>query len=414
MVVVERGALLEPQVVPIAVVAIVLEHGDLVVAQAVDDAPHDGGLARSGPPATPITIGVMARHDSTRAARTALAVACALAIRCRHGETTRLGGSDPRTAAAGRGAAEPHRARRGRHRARSARTRRVRGRCADVAARSPRHLPHAGSRERTRRCCAGCSTRSRRSTSGCPSTELFLKREPRGTRLSRFGTVTRPVRYTRRHVRHRRRRRRRWSPLALAAAQPPPRRSARVADALPEAVRPFPPGLDRHARLRVRRRRPAGDLHAGAGDRARWRALTGDPAFTATTPRWSPDGARVVFASNRAHYEGAAPETGTPDIDLWVVDADGSRPALVSPAIRPTRAIPPGRPTAGAWCSSSDRDSRGDLYRLVLDTGAMTRLTQPLRRPRHHAVAGARRPRASRLPRRRCAPARSGASRCTC
>ena len=45
MIVVERGALLEPQVVAIAIVAIVLEDGDLVVAEALDDAPDDGGLA---------------------------------------------------------------------------------------------------------------------------------------------------------------------------------------------------------------------------------------------------------------------------------------------------------------------------------------------------------------------------------
>ena len=55
--------------------------------------------------------------------------------------------------------------------------------------------------------------------------------------------------------------------------------------------------------------------------------LSGDPRWTETNPRWSPDGARVVFASNRAHYEGPAPESGTPDLDLWVIGADGRRPA---------------------------------------------------------------------------------------
>jgi hypothetical protein len=49
MVVVERRPLLEPQVVAVAVVPIVLEHGDLAVADALDDAADDRGLAGAGP-----------------------------------------------------------------------------------------------------------------------------------------------------------------------------------------------------------------------------------------------------------------------------------------------------------------------------------------------------------------------------
>ena len=48
MVVVERGAILEPQVEAIAVVAIVVEDGDAVGAERLDDAADDGGLARAG------------------------------------------------------------------------------------------------------------------------------------------------------------------------------------------------------------------------------------------------------------------------------------------------------------------------------------------------------------------------------
>ena len=32
----------------------------------------------------------------------------------------------------------------------------------------------------------------------------------------------------------------------------------------------------------------------------------------------------MVFASNRAHYTGATRETGTPDLDIWIVNADGT------------------------------------------------------------------------------------------
>ncbi len=46
MVVVERGALFEPEIVAIAIVPIVLEDRDLVIADALDDPADDGGFAR--------------------------------------------------------------------------------------------------------------------------------------------------------------------------------------------------------------------------------------------------------------------------------------------------------------------------------------------------------------------------------
>ncbi len=48
VVVVQRGALLEAQIVAVAVVPVVFEDGHLLRAQAFDDAPDDGGLAGAG------------------------------------------------------------------------------------------------------------------------------------------------------------------------------------------------------------------------------------------------------------------------------------------------------------------------------------------------------------------------------
>ncbi|MGE0125184.1 MAG: hypothetical protein AB7U25_19840 [Vicinamibacterales bacterium] len=153
--------------------------------------------------------------------------------------------------------------------------------------------------------------------------------------------------------------------LLLGAAQP--------GSPLPQPVRPWPPGLTGTLVFQSDRAgRPAiYTLDLASGSVAR---LSGDPRWTETNPRWSPDGRRVVFASNRAHYEGAAPEGGTADLDLWVVNADGSgRRRLTSDP--GNDADPVWEPDGQSVVFSSDRDSRGDLYRLRLDTGATTRLT---------------------------------------
>lgn len=169
--------------------------------------------------------------------------------------------------------------------------------------------------------------------------------------------------------------------LGLAAGPTPPlaahaTRSARI----PEAVRPFPPGLSGTLVFESDvAGRPA--IYTLALETGVVAALTGGREFTSSSPRWSPDGRRVSFSSNRAHYEGDRPETGTPDTDVWAINADGSGLSRIT------------RDTANesdpAWSSdgqslvfNSDRDSRGDLFRLVLASGALTRLT-------HHFVGRA-------------------------
>lgn len=146
------------------------------------------------------------------------------------------------------------------------------------------------------------------------------------------------------------------------------------APAAPHAVAPFPTGLSGALTFQsdVAGRPAIYTLDLASGAVAR---LSGDPGWSETNPRWSPDGRRVVFVSNRAHYEGSAPERGTPDMDLWIVNADGSgRSRLTND---------PANESDPAWAAdgrsviySSDRDSRGDLYRIALDGGTVTRLTR--------------------------------------
>ncbi len=163
--------------------------------------------------------------------------------------------------------------------------------------------------------------------------------------------------------------------LALlgSAPHPPAPQDTRPAR-LPEAVKPFPPGLTGTLVFEsdVAGRPALYTLALATGTVA---ALSGGRSFTATTPRWSPDGSRVAFSSNRAHYDGASPDTGTPDMDLWVVNADGRGLARLTrdPA---NEHDPAWAPDGQSLVYNSDRDSRGDLFRLVLSTGVVTRLTQ--------------------------------------
>jgi Tol biopolymer transport system component len=158
---------------------------------------------------------------------------------------------------------------------------------------------------------------------------------------------------------------------ALAAT--PAASSASPAEPLPAVVSPFPAGLsgtlvfqsDRGGRTKIYTL----DLASG-----RVTALTSDQNYRDENPRWSPDGRQILFKSSRAHH-GPNAESGTPDYDLYVMQADGSgvRRLTTDPANENEASwMPDGRSVV----FSSDRDSRGDLYRLWLADGRVERLTR--------------------------------------
>jgi TolB protein len=133
------------------------------------------------------------------------------------------------------------------------------------------------------------------------------------------------------------------------------------APALPALVKPFPSGLSGtlvfHSDLRGPGN-PEGRSRIYTLDLAKGvlSALTSGSQWRDENPRWSPDGKRIAFKSNRSN--GA--------YDIFVMNADGSNPQRITDH--------PANDHDPAWVSDgqslifmSERDSRGDLYRVWLN-----------------------------------------------
>lgn len=106
-------------------------------------------------------------------------------------------------------------------------------------------------------------------------------------------------------------------------------------------------------------------------------ALTNGRDHRDENPRWSPDGKRIAFKSNRA---GAG-------YDIYVMDADGRNAARITD--HPAHDHDPAwMPDSQSLIFMSERDSRGDLYRVWLGDRRVERLT-------HHFVGVAMMPNVS-------------------
>ncbi len=161
--------------------------------------------------------------------------------------------------------------------------------------------------------------------------------------------------------------------LAPEQGAAPAQAAAPQGGVLPAAVSPFPAGLrgtlvfqsDREGRPKIY----TIDLASGRVTR-----LTAGADVRDENPRWSPDGTRIVFRSNRAHY-GPGADPGAPQFDLYLMNADGGgvrRLTTTSANEYEASWHPDGR----SLVFTSDRDSRGDLYRLWLADGRVERLTR--------------------------------------
>jgi Tol biopolymer transport system component len=154
--------------------------------------------------------------------------------------------------------------------------------------------------------------------------------------------------------------------LALLLA----RASAAQTPQLPSAVSPFPRGLSGTIAFQSDFRssgNPDGRIRIYTLDLATGAiaALTSATAWDDEQPRWSPDGRRIAFKSNR---------NGSTNYDLYVMDDDGRN--LVRVTDHPAHDHDPAwLPDGESLVFSSARDSRADLYRVWLSDRRVERLT---------------------------------------
>lgn len=159
--------------------------------------------------------------------------------------------------------------------------------------------------------------------------------------------------------------------LLLSCASP-----SAQAPAVPRVAAPFPAGFSGTLVFQS-------DLAGPDNPQGRTRIYTMNLATGATaaitrgrdhrdeSPRWSPDGSRIAFKSNR----------GGNQYDIYVMNADGS--AAVRLTDHPANDNDPAwMPDGQSLIFNSERDSRGDLYRVWLNDRRVERLT-------HHFVGRA-------------------------
>ena len=139
---------------------------------------------------------------------------------------------------------------------------------------------------------------------------------------------------------------------------------------LPQSVKPFPKGFSGTLVFQSdiagpdnpqgRTRIYTMNLASGA-----IQVLTRGRDYRDEVPRWSPDGTRIAFKSNR----------GSGNYDVWVMDANGANPVRITdhPA---NDHDPVWMPDGQSLIFSSERDSRSDLYRVWLSDRRVERLTR--------------------------------------
>lgn len=133
---------------------------------------------------------------------------------------------------------------------------------------------------------------------------------------------------------------------------------------LPQAVRPFPPGLSGEIVFQSDRGGPTRlytlELASGAVRRV---GPAGD--WFDEEPQWSPDGRRIAFASSRGQKD---------NIDIFVMNADGSNVVRLTDHPAPEQ--------GPAWAADGQslfftgtRDGRAEIYRVWLADKRVDRVT---------------------------------------
>ena len=167
--------------------------------------------------------------------------------------------------------------------------------------------------------------------------------------------------------------------IAVACADPraePGRGDESSTATMPQAVKPFPPGLKGELLFQSDREGPTRlfviNLATGAVRRV---GAAGD--WADEEPRWSKDGQRIAFSSTRGQKG---------NLDIFVMNADGSN--LIRMTDHPSNEQGPVWAADGqSLFFTGERDGRGEIYRVWLSDKRVDRITNGINRSIMPAVS---------------------------
>jgi TolB protein len=94
-------------------------------------------------------------------------------------------------------------------------------------------------------------------------------------------------------------------------------------------------------------------------------------------PAWSPNGQQIAFSSTRG---------GGNNLDIWVMNADGSNPTRLTDHAAPEQ-DPAWAPDGQSLFFTAERDGRGEIYRVWLNDRRVERITASIDRAIMPAVS---------------------------
>jgi TolB protein len=103
--------------------------------------------------------------------------------------------------------------------------------------------------------------------------------------------------------------------------------------------------------------------------------LTSDPKGVVTAPRWSPDGQKIIYSSQRGNPLGTASYEDPNSVEIYMINADGSELTRLTQNTA-VDGFADWSPDGTLLVFSSNRDGKFAIYTMLPDGSEVKRLTE--------------------------------------